>query len=92
MTAAPGPVPFDLETLGAGLVFAQSLPGLLRVLADERVAVVQAPPGTGKTTLVPPAAANLLALRAAPDDDRSGGTAGPAPAGGRGTGRPPLKV
>jgi ATP-dependent helicase HrpB len=41
------------------------------VLADERVAVVQAPPGTGKTTLVPPVAANLLALRAVADAGRA---------------------
>lgn len=70
MTTVPGSVPFDLETLGAGLVFAQSLPELRRVLADEGVAVVQAPPGTGKTTLVPPAAANLLAGREVPDAGR----------------------
>ncbi|MBB5747878.1 ATP-dependent helicase HrpB [Micrococcus sp. TA1] len=94
MTTAPGSVPFDLETLGAGLVFAQSLPGLLRVLADERVAVVQAPPGTGKTTLVPPAAANLLAQRAAPGAGAgaSAEAEAKAPAGGRGTGRAPLRV
>ncbi|MEV4900839.1 ATP-dependent helicase HrpB [Citricoccus sp. NPDC055426] len=56
-----GAVPFDLDRLGAGLVFASSLPELRRTLSAERLAVVQAPPGTGKTTLVPPAAANLLA-------------------------------
>ncbi|MFB9074927.1 ATP-dependent helicase HrpB [Citricoccus parietis] len=53
--------PFDLDRLGAGLVFGDSLPDLRRALVSERLAVVQAPPGTGKTTLVPPAAANLLA-------------------------------
>ena len=52
--------PFDLDRLGAGLVFSDSLPDLRRALVSERLAVVQAPPGTGKTTLVPPAAANLL--------------------------------
>ncbi|POH57199.1 ATP-dependent helicase HrpB [Arthrobacter glacialis] len=56
--------PFSLDTLGQGLVFAQSLPQLAHVLAlsqpDGAVAVVQAPPGTGKTTLVPPLVANVL--------------------------------
>ncbi|MGP5732037.1 ATP-dependent helicase HrpB [Arthrobacter rhombi] len=55
-------LPFDLERLGAGLVFATSLPGLedaLTVKAPAGTAVVQAPPGTGKTTLVPPLVANL---------------------------------
>ncbi|MEO9248512.1 ATP-dependent helicase HrpB [Citricoccus nitrophenolicus] len=56
--------PFDLDRLGAGLVFAASLPELQNVLSSGRLAVVQAPPGTGKTTLVPPAAANLLAAGA----------------------------
>lgn len=54
--------PFDLETLGAGLVFAASLPALEDALAANApagTAVVQAPPGTGKTTLVPPLVANL---------------------------------
>lgn len=59
--------PFDLTALGTGLVFAQSLPELHRVLEQDGVAVVQAPPGTGKTTLVPPAAANLLRPRAGAD-------------------------
>lgn len=64
----PAPVPanglFDLSAIGAGLVFADSL----GVLADELraqgaggTAVVQAPPGTGKTTLVPPLLANIAA-------------------------------
>ncbi|MHA7304695.1 ATP-dependent helicase HrpB [Arthrobacter sp. TMN-49] len=56
--------PFSLATLGHGLVFAQSLPELANVLTraqpDGAVAVVQAPPGTGKTTLVPPLVANVL--------------------------------
>ncbi|MEW1980981.1 ATP-dependent helicase HrpB [Citricoccus sp. NPDC079358] len=72
--------PFDLDRLGAGLVFSDSLPDLRRTLASERLAVVQAPPGTGKTTLVPPAAANLLAEQ----NEQTGqtgqaGQAGPAP-------------
>ena len=53
--------PFDLGAIGAGLVFARSLPALADVLvAGTGSAVVQAPPGTGKTTLVPPLAANAL--------------------------------
>ncbi len=54
--------PFALATLGQGLVFAQSLPQLALILgtaaSDGAAAVVQAPPGTGKTTLVPPLVAN----------------------------------
>lgn len=66
-TTAEGHLPdgsFDLPLLGHGLVFAQSLPQLARVLKQAApsgaTAVVQAPPGTGKTTLVPPLVANAL--------------------------------
>lgn len=57
--------PFDLSAIGTGLVFAQSLPALAAALTDGSgknpgTAVVQAPPGTGKTTLVPPLLANVL--------------------------------
>ena len=56
--------PFDLARIGQGLVFAQSLPELNSILTKARpggaVAVIQAPPGTGKTTLVPPLVANAL--------------------------------
>lgn len=62
-----GPLPggrFDLAHMGQGLVFAQSLPRLAHILTqaapDGAAAVVQAPPGTGKTTLVPPLVANAL--------------------------------
>lgn len=58
---------FDLRLIGSGLVFAESLADLaeaLRAGNDAGTAVVQAPPGTGKTTLVPPLVANLLADRA----------------------------
>lgn len=61
--ANPGVTPFDLATIGEGLVFAQSLPELSRVLregGESATAVIQAPPGTGKTTLVPPVVANLV--------------------------------
>ncbi|MCQ2000958.1 ATP-dependent helicase HrpB [Arthrobacter zhaoxinii] len=67
--ASPHPTdpPFDLAGIGRGLVFAESVPQLAAVLGggagDTRggTAVVQAPPGTGKTTLVPPLVANILA-------------------------------
>lgn len=52
---------FDLDVIGEGLVFADSLPELDAALTSHRAAVVQARPGTGKTTLVPPAVANHLA-------------------------------
>ncbi|ALV47417.1 ATP-dependent helicase [Arthrobacter alpinus] len=54
--------PFDLAVLGQGLIFAQSLPELAGLLSSTAgsAAVVQAPPGTGKTTLVPPLVANIL--------------------------------
>ncbi|MDQ0618773.1 ATP-dependent helicase HrpB [Arthrobacter globiformis] len=73
MTSAPLPqdapqdalapsAPFDLQAIGSGLVFAESLAELAGVLGRQGAggaAVVQAPPGTGKTTLVPPLVANL---------------------------------
>ena len=52
---------FDLGTVGAGLAFAESLDALRDALdkgPTPGAAVVQAPPGTGKTTLVPPLLAN----------------------------------
>lgn len=58
---------FDLEVIGRGLPVAERIRGLAEVLAGAAAgsqagrAVMQAPPGTGKTTLVPPAVANLLA-------------------------------
>ncbi|GAA1498109.1 ATP-dependent helicase HrpB [Paeniglutamicibacter kerguelensis] len=77
LRATPGtvdPGTFDLENIGRGLVFAQSLPGLARVLdagGESGTAVIQAPPGTGKTTLVPPLVANLVLKRGEPK--RAGG-------------------
>lgn len=56
---------FDLAVIGNGLVFAESLEALAQVLragGAAGTAVVQAPPGTGKTTLVPPLLANLAGL------------------------------
>lgn len=53
---------FDVQAIGTGLAFAASLGELAAVLsAGAGTAVVQAPPGTGKTTLVPPLLANLAA-------------------------------
>ncbi|MDQ0821238.1 ATP-dependent helicase HrpB [Arthrobacter sp. V4I6] len=85
MTPAPVPVdplvasgPFDLRVIGTGLTFAASLGELaaaLRLAGPAGAAVVQAPPGTGKTTLVPPLLANIAAAAPGtlPPDD------GPAP-------------
>lgn len=50
---------FDLAAIGAGLSFAAALDELSAALDASRSLVVTAPPGTGKTTLVPP----LLASR-----------------------------
>ncbi|MFN3338306.1 MAG: ATP-dependent helicase HrpB [Dietzia sp.] len=51
--------PFDLDRIGRGLPFAAALPALFEALATTGTAVVQAPPGTGKTTLAPPAVASV---------------------------------
>ncbi|HST72253.1 MAG TPA: ATP-dependent helicase HrpB [Kocuria rosea] len=58
------PAPFDLSRIGAGLPVA-AVTGELRAALAGGVAVVQAPPGSGKTTLVPPLVAGHL-------HDRSG--------------------
>lgn len=55
--------PFDLGAPGRDLPFAAALPALRAALASAGAAVVQAPPGTGKTTLVPPALADAVAGR-----------------------------
>lgn len=62
--------PFDLDRIGAGLVFGESLGELaeaLRAGGSAGAAVVQAPPGTGKTTLVPPLLANMTFANIAAD-------------------------
>ncbi|WP_314645654.1 ATP-dependent helicase HrpB [uncultured Microbacterium sp.] len=50
---------FDLAAIGAGLSFAAAIEALRAALDTSTSVVVSAPPGTGKTTLVPP----LLASR-----------------------------
>jgi len=50
---------FDLERIGDGLSFASALAELAAALDTSTSVIVSAPPGTGKTTLVPP----LLASR-----------------------------
>lgn len=52
---------FDLAAIGAGLSFASAVDELRATLDASTSVVVSAPPGTGKTTLVPP----LLASRSA---------------------------
>ncbi|MGI6878175.1 ATP-dependent helicase HrpB [Microbacterium sp. gxy059] len=61
MSAAPHP--FGIARLGAGLAVADAADEIARAIAGG-AAVVTAPPGTGKTTLVPPIVANLVAERA----------------------------
>ncbi len=49
---------FDLDRIGVGLPVAETIGRLPALLDASPTAVIQAPPGTGKTTLVPPALAN----------------------------------
>lgn len=61
-SAIPNIQPFDLAAIGADLAFARSLPELRKALdagGPSAAAVVRAPPGTGKTTMLPPLMANL---------------------------------
>ncbi|MFJ4044244.1 ATP-dependent helicase HrpB [Microbacterium sp. NPDC089987] len=51
--------PFDLARIGSGLSFAAAFEDVERALDTSTALVISAPPGTGKTTLVPP----LLASR-----------------------------
>lgn len=59
---------FDLDRIGRDLPFARAVPQLREALRGG-VAVVQAPPGTGKTTVVPPVVAEFVAG----DDDAAPG-------------------
>ncbi|MEJ6013912.1 ATP-dependent helicase C-terminal domain-containing protein [Corynebacterium sp. H127] len=54
---------FDLSVIGAGLPVLQRIDQLAPLLDDAHRAVIQAPPGTGKTTLVPPAVFNAVGGR-----------------------------
>ncbi|WP_217182758.1 ATP-dependent helicase HrpB [Streptomyces sp. AC495_CC817] len=54
---------FDLTAIGSGLSFAAGLDDLATALDSGTAVVVSAPPGTGKTTLVPPLLANRSAGR-----------------------------
>ncbi len=77
-----GVVTFRLDTIGKGLVFAGSLAKLTAALERQGqggAAVVQAPPGTGKTTLVPPLVANLLSQWAPRAEPRLSGQQHSAP-------------
>jgi ATP-dependent helicase HrpB len=76
--AARSDPPFDLGVIGAGLAFAASLGELsdaLRAGGAAGTAVVQAPPGTGKTTLVPPLLANIAAAAVPGGAGAAGGRA-----------------
>ena len=60
---------FDLAIIGDGLPAAELLPRI----PERGPLVVEAPPGTGKTTLVPPALSNILQSQAgtAPEADEA---------------------
>lgn len=61
-----GSLLFDVTAIGAGLPFT-AVAGDLGAALHGGVAVVQAPPGTGKTTVVPPVVANHVAAGAGAD-------------------------
>lgn len=50
----------DLARIGEGLPFAEALADLRSAVERRGVAVVQAPPGSGKTTLAPPLLADVV--------------------------------
>ncbi|WKD58500.1 ATP-dependent RNA helicase [Corynebacterium caspium] len=54
---------FDLPQIGAGLPVFTSLPAVTKALNTAAKAVIQAPPGTGKTTLIPPLVANICGAK-----------------------------
>ncbi|MCS4490397.1 ATP-dependent helicase HrpB [Corynebacterium sp. ES2775-CONJ] len=53
---------FALESIGRGLSVSAIASEITTALDDHRTVVVQAPPGTGKTTFIPPLVANTCAL------------------------------
>ncbi|MGO3856353.1 MAG: ATP-dependent helicase HrpB [Glutamicibacter arilaitensis] len=61
-TPAMNPVRFDLEKISSGLAFGPSREELYASVAAHPAhpLVIQAPPGSGKTTIVPPTVANAL--------------------------------
>lgn len=63
----PGDEPFALERIAAGLPVGQHLSDITAAAATGTL-VVEAPPGTGKTTVVPPLLANHLPEGAASHD------------------------
>ncbi|RLP77868.1 ATP-dependent helicase HrpB [Mycetocola tolaasinivorans] len=65
---------FDLARIGAGLPVAAARAEIEGVVGDG-VAVITAPPGTGKTTFVPPLVANLLAAGSGSGNAPGEGTA-----------------
>lgn len=83
------PEPFDLTRIGAGLPVAAVVGDLAEAL-EQGAAVLQAPPGTGKTTLIPPFVANLLAARggAARNPDDAPTASSPAPSTTQGEQKP----
>lgn len=73
MTSSSPLSPLDLDAFVSGLTVAQVLPELTAALQAHGAAVLHAPPGTGKTTAVPPHIALTLASApggpaSAPDD------------------------
>ena len=54
---------FDISEIGRGLPFAAATDDLVAAVRQRQVAVVEAPPGTGKTTLAPPVIANCVSGR-----------------------------
>lgn len=59
---------FDLASVGSGLPVADNIGELPSLLdsSNANTLVIQAPPGTGKTTLVPPALSNFIRQQASP--------------------------
>ncbi|MEJ5918821.1 ATP-dependent helicase HrpB [Corynebacterium sp. H78] len=52
---------FDVPTIGSSLPFLTVADEVTAAVTDGGLAVIQAPPGTGKTTLVPPIVASVVA-------------------------------
>ena len=74
----PFDAPFNVPRIAKGLTFAAAITDLERAV-DTGSCLVQAPPGTGKTTIVPPVVANFVAARAG-TVTRDGQSQAPTPA------------